>query len=76
MEEASHSRSYAQSSCSASGAASSQPLWGCVSHTALCWGSGWLGKVKEAEGKAGRWSDTGAEASLTLFPAAASAISI
>lgn len=51
-------------------------LSGCLSHTGLCWEPGWPGEVREAEGKGGRWSDAGAEASLTLFPAAASAISI
>lgn len=51
-------------------------LWGCLSHTGSCWEPGWPRKVREAEGKGGRRSDAGAEASLTQFPAAASAISI
>lgn len=77
MEEASHNRFSTQHSCSASGAAASQAtLWGCLSHASLCWEPGWPGEVRDAEGKGGRRSDAGAEASLTLFPAAASAISI
>lgn len=46
--------------------------WSCLSR----WGPGCPGEVTEAEGKAGTCSAAGAEASLTLFPAAASAISI
>lgn len=45
---------------------------GCLSR----WGPGCPGEVTEAMGKGGTCSAAGAEASLTLFPAAASAISI
>lgn len=41
-------------------------LWGCLSHTGLCREPGWLGEVRETEGKGGRWSDAGTEASLTV----------
>lgn len=46
--------------------------WGCLSR----WGPGCPGEVTGADGKEGTCSAAGAEASLALFPAAASAISI
>lgn len=47
-----------------------------LSHSGSRWGPGCPGEVREAEGKGGTRSAASAEASLTLFPAAASAISI
>lgn len=77
MEEALHNRFSTLSDCSASGASAPQPRFGGARHMAAsCWELGWPGEVREAVGKGRRGAIQAQKPSLTLFPAAASAISI